>query len=264
MTMTTVSVTARAQNGGMPDHPAPNRSDVGSVPNTSSPSWSATSASPRTGKGAFLRREGPHQTQGPQAGRVLRPLRGARHLYALCGCLARGPERIRGTGHRFHRRRRARARDRSGPADHPRRPGQLDDVEPGGRTPQLLGHQALTQPSPRKQRQPLQRGPIQDAQVLPELPRTLRLDRRRPRVLRVVLLVVNHEHRHSGIGYHTPASVHYGTAQEVRAQRKETLDAAYATNPARFRHRKPEPPKLPTIAWINEPVSEVELAQKAS
>ena len=28
-----------------------------------------------------------------------------------------------------------------------------------------------------------------------------------------------HEHRHSGIGYHTPASVHYGTAGEVRAKR---------------------------------------------
>ena len=27
----------------------------------------------------------------------------------------------------------------------------------------------------------------------------------------------NHEHRHSGIGLHTPASVHYGTAVEVRA-----------------------------------------------
>ena len=74
----------------------------------------------------------------------------------------------------------------------------------------------------------------------------------------------NHAHRHSGIGYYTPASVHFGTAEEVRAQRKETLDAAYATNPARFRHRKPEPPKLPTIAWINEPVSEDELIQKAS
>lgn len=62
-----------------------------------------------------------------------------------------------------------------------------------------------------------------------------------------------HEHRHSGIGYHTPASVHYGTAIEVRAKRAETLGAAYAANPARFRHRRPEPPKLPTIAWINEP-----------
>ncbi len=63
----------------------------------------------------------------------------------------------------------------------------------------------------------------------------------------------NHEHRHSGIGYHTPASVHYGTATEVRVQRQHTLDAAYAANPARFRHRQPEAPKLPTVAWINEP-----------
>ena len=66
----------------------------------------------------------------------------------------------------------------------------------------------------------------------------------------------NHVHRHAGIGLHTPASVHYGTAREVRAQRQVTLDAAYATNPARFRHQRPTPPKLPTIAWINEPTPE--------
>jgi putative transposase len=62
----------------------------------------------------------------------------------------------------------------------------------------------------------------------------------------------NHLHRHAGIGLHTPASVHYGTAGEIRAQRAVTLDAAYAANPARFRHRPPTPPKLPTVAWINE------------
>ncbi|MGH9226873.1 MAG: IS3 family transposase, partial [Acidimicrobiales bacterium] len=63
----------------------------------------------------------------------------------------------------------------------------------------------------------------------------------------------NHVHRHSGIGLHTAASVHYGTATEVRAKRAETLDAAYSANPARFHHRRPTPPKLPTAAWINEP-----------
>jgi putative transposase len=31
-----------------------------------------------------------------------------------------------------------------------------------------------------------------------------------------------------------------------------TLDAAYAANPSRFAGR-PTPPKLPTVAWINEP-----------
>jgi putative transposase len=74
----------------------------------------------------------------------------------------------------------------------------------------------------------------------------------------------NHEHRHSGIGYHTPASVHYGTAAEVRQQRAETLEAVYAANPSRFHHRRPEPPKLPTAAWINEPVEREEELQKAS
>jgi len=50
-------------------------------------------------------------------------------------------------------------------------------------------------------------------------------------------LTTTTSNRHSGIGYHTPASVHFGTAAEVRAQRAETLQAAYATNPVRFRHR---------------------------
>ena len=63
----------------------------------------------------------------------------------------------------------------------------------------------------------------------------------------------NHVHRHAGIGLHTPASVHYGTADEIRSQRAHTLTTAYQANPARFGHRHPEPPALPTIAWINDP-----------
>ena len=66
----------------------------------------------------------------------------------------------------------------------------------------------------------------------------------------------NHVHRHAGIALHTPASVHYGTAAEIRVQRGATLDAAYAANPTRFGHRRPQPPKLPTVAWINEPTPE--------
>ena len=73
----------------------------------------------------------------------------------------------------------------------------------------------------------------------------------------------NHEHRHSGIGLHTPASVHYGTATEIRAKRAVTLDGAYAANPARFRHRRPTPPKIPTAAWINKPTIENDAQKKA-
>jgi putative transposase len=66
----------------------------------------------------------------------------------------------------------------------------------------------------------------------------------------------NHHHRHSGIGLHTPASVHYGTATQIRRQRAATLDAAYAANPTRFGNQRPTPPKLPKVAWINNPSRE--------
>jgi putative transposase len=63
----------------------------------------------------------------------------------------------------------------------------------------------------------------------------------------------NDEHRHSGIGFHTPADVHYGRAELVQAQRAEVLSAAYATHPERFVREPPTPPALPTAAWINQP-----------
>jgi putative transposase len=62
----------------------------------------------------------------------------------------------------------------------------------------------------------------------------------------------NHEHRHSGIGLHTPASVHFGTVEQVRAERARVLEAAHAAHPERL-HHKPVPPTLPARAWINEP-----------
>ncbi|MBM4185428.1 MAG: transposase family protein, partial [Gemmatimonadetes bacterium] len=38
----------------------------------------------------------------------------------------------------------------------------------------------------------------------------------------------NHDHRHSGIGFVTPAAMHYGKAEEIRADRAQVLAAAYA------------------------------------
>jgi putative transposase len=63
----------------------------------------------------------------------------------------------------------------------------------------------------------------------------------------------NAEHRHSGVGFHTPADVHYGRAELVRAERGLVLDAAYAAHPERFVRKPPTPPELPTVAWINKP-----------
>jgi transposase InsO family protein len=66
----------------------------------------------------------------------------------------------------------------------------------------------------------------------------------------------NHEHRHSALGWHTPASVHFGTAPEIRVARQHTLNDAYSAHPERF-GREPLAPKLPTAAWINQPDKEV-------
>ncbi len=62
----------------------------------------------------------------------------------------------------------------------------------------------------------------------------------------------NHRHRHSGIGLHTPADVHYGRADQIRAQRQTVLDAAYNARPDRFT-RPPRAPQVPEAAWINQP-----------
>ena len=70
----------------------------------------------------------------------------------------------------------------------------------------------------------------------------------------------NHHHRHSGIGYHTPASVHLGHHDAIRAHRQAVLDHAYATQPHRFR-RPPTAHTVPDITWINPP--EPNLSQSA-
>src|SRR5712692_1863157 len=66
----------------------------------------------------------------------------------------------------------------------------------------------------------------------------------------------NHQHRHSGLGLMTPAAVHYGRAKELRAGRARVLAAAYAATPERFVRGVPQPPTLPTAAWINKPTRE--------
>ena len=70
-----------------------------------------------------------------------------------------------------------------------------------------------------------------------------------------------HEHRHSGIGLHTPADVHYGRAHAIREARGQVLNAAYLATPERFVRKHPKPPELPEAAWINKPDEKEEPAQ---
>jgi putative transposase len=63
----------------------------------------------------------------------------------------------------------------------------------------------------------------------------------------------NTEHRHSGIAWHTPHSVHHGQSEAVRVARADVLAAAYARNPERFVRKHPEPATLQPAVWINKP-----------
>jgi putative transposase len=64
----------------------------------------------------------------------------------------------------------------------------------------------------------------------------------------------NHEHRHTGIGLHTPADVHFGLATDKAANRRAVLTDARARHPHRFgTTRAPKILDLPDAAWINQP-----------
>ena len=76
---------------------------------------------------------------------------------------------------------------RAGPAHHPCRPGQGDDREARLAAARGPAHRTHPWAAPCLQRQSLLRGRLQDAQVQPGLPRTLRLAPARPRLRRRLL-----------------------------------------------------------------------------
>lgn len=65
----------------------------------------------------------------------------------------------------------------------------------------------------------------------------------------------NYDHRHSGIGYMTPAAMHTGVAPIIYQQRDRVLQDAFLLHPNRFKNLRPQPPALPTEAGINMPKS---------
>jgi putative transposase len=62
----------------------------------------------------------------------------------------------------------------------------------------------------------------------------------------------NMNHRHSGIGYHTPNAVHESLTDAIDSARAVTLNLAYSNHPERFA-APPLPPQVPTHSAINDP-----------
>lgn len=66
----------------------------------------------------------------------------------------------------------------------------------------------------------------------------------------------NHDHYHSGLNLMTPASVHYGEADALQAQRQQVMLAAFEAYPERFRAGMPSVKGAPSAVYINRPKAE--------
>ncbi len=64
----------------------------------------------------------------------------------------------------------------------------------------------------------------------------------------------NFNHRHEGLGFLTPATVHYGYTEAVLQSRRATLAAAHARHPERFVRGAPRLPLPPSAVTINSPI----------
>ena len=63
----------------------------------------------------------------------------------------------------------------------------------------------------------------------------------------------NQSHYHSGLNLLTPASVHYGEANQVQQARQGVMLTAYQAHPTRFRCGIPSVKGAPVSVWINPP-----------
>ena len=63
----------------------------------------------------------------------------------------------------------------------------------------------------------------------------------------------NDDHYHSGLNLMTPASVHYGEAVAVQAQRQRVMVETFEAFPERFRGGFPTVKAAPTAVYINRP-----------
>ena len=180
------------------------------------------------------------------------PLRDPRRLQPLRRRLARRPPRIGPPRRRAHRRRRLQPRRRPRPARPARRPRQLDDLEDRHPAPRRSRRAASHSRPHQSNDNPFSESNFKTLKYFPTFPkRFASIDHARG-FTDAFFDHYNHHHRHSGIGLHTPADVHYGRADAVRAQRQAVLDAAYHAHPERI----PPPtqrPRIPEAAWINPP-----------
>ncbi|MFF3160184.1 integrase core domain-containing protein [Streptomyces sp. NPDC057910] len=159
-----------------------------------------------------------------------------------------------------HRTQRDRARDRA----HGSR--NLYDLEEGLPATDRPRRHPVPLEAEDQQRQSVLGEPVQDFKTVkyaPDYPERFDSPAHARDWFDAFISYYNHEHRHSGIGLHTPASVHFGTADQVRDQRAVALAEAFERHPERFA-RRPRPPQIPAKAWTNDPARRSQPEPQAS
>ena len=141
-----------------------------------------------------------------------------------------------------------------GPAEHPRRPRLLDDLQAGRAAARRPGRHPVPLPPARLQRQPVLRSAVQDAEVPAGLPRPVRLDPKPPgRTARTSSPGTTTSIITAGSACTPPPTSTTAGPQPSRPSRAQVLAAAYHAHPERFVRKPPAPPKLPGTSWINPP-----------
>ena len=96
---------------------------------------------------------------------------------------------------------------------------------PAGPAPRRLGRHPLPLPARVSNDNPFSKAQFKTLKHTPRFPeRFASLAHARSFVDTFFAHYNNHHHRHSGIGYHTPASVHRGHHHAIRAHRQAVLD----------------------------------------
>ena len=204
------------------------------------------------GPGVLL---GHHQTRRAGQGRLLRRLRDDRHLLPLHRRRPGPPARVRAARGRHDA---AGVRAARRPAGRARRPGHLDDLEdrrPAARRPR--GH-PVPLPAEGVERQPLLRGLVQNLEVRPDVPRTVRLPGRRAAVhgrFRRRLQPPPPPHRHRSAHPRRRPLRPRRRPSPSNAKRPSPPPAA-ATPNGSAPNRSPKIINLPGAVWINQPLQQ--------
>ena len=154
----------------------------------------------------------------------------------------------------------AEAIERNGchPAHRARRPRHVDDLQARLGAAGRPGRHPVALPAPRSNDNPFSEAQFKTLKYLPDFPESFESLADARQFCAGFFHEYNYIHRHSGIAWHTPASVHFGTADAIDEARQTTLTAAYHAHPERFGHR-PHPPVMPTQSWINQPTLEPQM-----